>query len=228
MSRRSPEKPQGAGAIWSPDGRFIIVGCDEGLKWAPADGSASWKPLLRYPGVQAPWSFTPDGKRLSYYQMSPATHFDLWTVPFQITFAGEPGAGTPQPFLQTRAVETYPAFSPDGRWLSNSSNQSGSFEVYVRAFPDNGVEVKASKGGGRSSHWTASGQELFYGTDDQRIMITRYRVQNGMFQADPPKLFSNTRVAALLPASGGEPQAQNHVTFLLNFFDEVRRVSSKP
>jgi serine/threonine-protein kinase len=178
--------------------------------------------------------------------MNSATHFDLWTVPLQTSGAGEPEAGTPQPFLRTRAIETYPAFSPDGRWLSYASNRSGSFEVYVRAFPDNGTEAPVSKNGGRSSHWTARGHELLYGTDDQRIMITRYRVQNGVFQADPPKPFTDLRLAdegvlpnfdvapdgnrvvALLPASGGEPQAPNHVTFLLNFFDEVRRISRRP
>ena len=73
-------------------------------------------------------------------------------------------------------------------------------------------------------------------------MVAAYRVKRGSFQADSPRLWSQRRlgdtgvlpnfdvapdgrrVAALLPAaSPAEQQAQNHVTFLMNFFEEVRR-----
>ena len=155
---------------------------------------------------------------------------------------GELRAGKPEPFLRTQSIETYPAFSPDGHWLAYASNQSGTFEVYVRAFPDNGAQVQISSGGGRIPRWSRRGGDLFYSTDDQRIMVAAYRVNGGSFQADSPRLWSQRRlgdtgvlpnfdvapdgrrVAALLPvASPAEQQAQNHVTFLMNFFEEVRR-----
>ena len=37
-------------------------------------------------------------------------------------------------FLRTPAAEVRPAFSHDGRWVAYGSNESGSMEVYVRAF----------------------------------------------------------------------------------------------
>src|SRR5262249_13931094 len=122
-----------------------------------------------------------------------------------------------------------------------ASIQSGSFEVYVRAFPDDGSEVQVSKGGGRVSYWRVHGGELLYSTDDQRIMAATYRINDGVFRAEPPPLWSQTRladtgvlpnfdvaadgrIAALLPASAAnERQSPNHVTFLMNFFDELRR-----
>ncbi len=42
----------------------------------------------------------------------------------------------PVPLVATAAQELHPALSPDGRWLAYSSNESGTFEVYVRPFPE--------------------------------------------------------------------------------------------
>jgi hypothetical protein len=57
-------------------------------------------------------------------------------------------AGTPEPFLVTNSDERAPAFSPDAKWLAYTSNESGTNEVYVRAFPDNGSKWQISTGGG--------------------------------------------------------------------------------
>ena len=57
-------------------------------------------------------------------------------------------AGKPEVFLQTPADERAPSFSPDGRWLAYASNESGTFQVYVRAFPDKGGKWQISNSGG--------------------------------------------------------------------------------
>src|SRR5260370_41652639 len=164
--------------------------------------------------------------------MSPVTHFDLWTVAL-VADKGELRAGKPEPFLRTQSIETYPTFSPDGHWLAYASNQSGPFEVYVRAFPDNGAQVQVSSGGGRIPRWSRRGGDLFYSTDDQRIMVAAYRVNGGSFQADRPRLWSQRRlgdtgvlpdfyvapdgrrVPALLSSAGPAPQpAPNHRTLM--------------
>ena len=80
-----------------------------------------------------PWSISPDGRRLAFHQLNPATGFDLWTVSIQSSADGL-SLGTPDVFLQTPAFETYPSFSPDAKWISYASNESGMWEVYVRQF----------------------------------------------------------------------------------------------
>jgi eukaryotic-like serine/threonine-protein kinase len=41
---------------------------------------------------------------------------------------------TPFPFARTGFDQGTAQFSPDGRWVAYSSNESGSYEVYVREF----------------------------------------------------------------------------------------------
>src|SRR5262249_19207776 len=125
--------------IWSPDGRYIVYWDPEGLSWTRADGAGKPQPLLRTKSRRTinAWSFAPDGKRLAYFELDPATAFHLWTVPIEVDGASM-RAGQPEAFLQTSSDERHPSFSPDGRWLAYSSSESGSFQVYVRAFPDKG------------------------------------------------------------------------------------------
>jgi serine/threonine-protein kinase len=229
-------------AVLSPDGAFLVLGGRTGMAWIAADRPDKPHPLTTTNTVQVPFSFTPDRRRLAYYELDPVTGFDLYTIAVK-TVADGIEFGSPEPFLQTPAFgETYPSFSPDGRWLAYNSNESGSLEVYVRAFPDNGTKVRVSNAGGSLPKWSPNGRELFYRTWDHRLMVASYKVVNGSFVADTPKVWSSQllgdtgvlpnfdvgadgeRLAALLPVTRSrDQQSQNHVTFLLNFSEVVRR-----
>lgn len=229
--------------VWTPDGRFIVLGSNGGLGTVRSDGSGKIEPLMDSRFVQVPWSFSPDGTRLAYAQLDPETAFDLWTVPIVKSGSGIK-AGRAEPYLRTKAYETYPAFSPDGRWMAYGSNESGSWEVYVRSFPDSGRKVQVSSGGGRLSHWSSKrppNGELFYQTDSHRIMLVSYDVKGSEFSVRSVRPWSQARFAdagvfsffdvsadgrlvALVPdAADGDQQTENHLTFVFNFFDEVRR-----
>jgi serine/threonine-protein kinase len=227
---------------WSRDGRVLIVGSRTGLHWMTADGAGRPQVLVKSNTIAVPWSVTPDGTRLAYHELSPSTGFDLWTVPIRATANGL-SAGEPQPFLQTPAYETYPSFSPDGRWIAYGSGGFGKWEVYVRSFADQrSKEVQISHDGGRIPRWLPNGHDLLYRTDDQRIMVSTYSVKDGTFVVDKPRpwasaqlgetgVLSNfdvdtdgSRALGLMPAAKPEDQqSANHVTVILNFSDEVRR-----
>src|SRR5690606_14834331 len=145
--------------------------------------------------------------------------------------------GTPELFLRTPAFEVYPAFSPDGRWIAYSSNEAGTREIYVRRFPAGGRTQRVSSDGGRIPQWSTVRPELFYQTEDMRLMVTSYRVDGDSLVFSEPRRWTTRplaesgvfpafdvaadgRVATLLPlAAERERQSPNHVSFILNFGD---------
>jgi Tol biopolymer transport system component len=227
--------------IWSPDGRYILYEAPGGIFWTRSNGSGKPQLLTQSKNAQYPWSFSPDGKRLAFAELDSKTSYDLWTVPLESDSAGL-RAGKPEVFLQTPASERHSSFSPDGRWMAYSSDESGSYQVYVRAFPDKGGKWQISNSGGVYPVWSRNGHELFFRTEDNQIMVASYTVKGDSFVADKPRAWSEKKIAnigllanydlapdgkrvvALMPVETGEDQkAQSHVIFLENFFDEVRR-----
>ena len=205
-----------------------------------ADGAGKPQTLTQSKNLQGPWSFTPDGKRLAYMEEGPGTLWDLWTVPLESDGAGL-RAGKPEVFLQTQANERQPTFSPDGRWMAYSSDESGASLIYVRAFPDKGAKWQISDSDAAYPMWSRNGHELFFETLDNRIMVATYTVKSDSFIADKPRLWSENkltgavniaanvdlapdgkRIIALMPAPESK-ESQSHVIFLLNFSDELRR-----
>jgi eukaryotic-like serine/threonine-protein kinase len=227
--------------MWSPDGRYILFGTQGGMFWTRSDGAGKPQQLTRSKNLQGPMSFTPDGRRLAFQESDPKTKLDIWTVPLEGAGASL-RLGKPEVFLQTPAIEGMPAFSPDGRWLAYVSNESGAFQVYVRAFPDTGGKWQISSGGGLYPMFSNDGREMFFRTEDNRIMVAAYTAKGDSFVSDNPRVWSEKRIGnvglfknfdlapdgkrivALMPAEGPQAQqSQNHVVFLENFFDELRR-----
>jgi serine/threonine-protein kinase len=230
--------------VWSPDGRFIVFWArGAGLSLTRSDGAGQPRSLTQSKNQQYPFSFTPDGKRLAFQEQL-GIRSDVWTVPLDGDGEGL-RAGKPEAFLQTPADERDPAFSPDGRWLAYASDQSGTLQTYVRAFPDTGGKWQISSSGGAYPMWSSSGRELFFETLDNHIFAAAYTVKGDAFVADKPRMWSETpiagtgavnpgknvglapdgkRIVALMPtATGDAQQVKNHVVVLLNFFDELRR-----
>jgi Tol biopolymer transport system component len=52
--------------------------------------------------------------------------------------------------------------SPDGRWMAYTSNESGTAEVYVTAFPVPDQRWRVSQGGGAFPIWRRDGRELYF------------------------------------------------------------------
>ena len=72
------------------------------------------------------------------------------------------GRGPVEPLVASRFAEQYVGVSPDGRWISFVSDQSGRDEVYVRDFAGELDQVLVSMDGGNEPVWSPDGRELFY------------------------------------------------------------------
>ena len=213
------------------------------ISFARADGGSRPEPLTESKEFQYPSAFAPDGKHLAFYQSGPQG-FELWTVP--VEREGERlKAGKPELFQRTNFGNRAASFSPDGRWLAYSSNESGVSQVFVRAFPDTGGHWQISSDGGTSPIFSRNGKELFFfDVPADRIMVASYSAKGDSFVAEKPRVWSRQsvaltmsgavgaqydvapdgkRIAVATYAGGSTQQDAGHVIFLENFIDELQR-----
>ena len=232
---------------WTPDGQRIVYSSQEkggtfNLWWIRIDGAGDAQRLAESKSPQFAGSWRPDGKVLAFTQINPITAGDIMTLPIEGDERSGWKPGEPKPFVNSTFTEGDPGFSPDGRWLAYESNESGSNEVYVRPFPGPGGKWQISTGGGVFPMWSRNGKELFYRTTDSKIMVVSYTASVDSFHADKPQLWSPGQFTgrglgnynfdlhpdgkrfAVLKAPGAEQTpAVNKVSFIFNFFDEIRR-----
>ena len=227
-----------ANPVWTHDGRHVVYGTfTSGLRWSRADGGQS-QVLQAGNTPQLPTAFSRDGTRLAYFQAD--GNPQIWSVPIE-SDSGGLKAGKPERFLTTKYIDLDGSFSPDGRWLAYASNESGRFEVYVRAFTASGQaggeRWLISNSGGLSPAWSPNGRELLYRAGDQ-IMTVGYTLSGDSFVTERPRVWAanvrgaggfdlapdGKRVAMFVPlATKDASQRENPVVVVLNFFDELRR-----
>jgi Tol biopolymer transport system component len=163
LTRLTFDKAQDNSPVWTRDGKRVIYtsGTDgaPNLFWKPADGTGAPERLLsKAPesnGALVANSVTPDGKQLIYSVGVPADVMAL-------TLDG--GDRQPRPLMaQPAFAERGGDVSPDGKWIVYYSDESGTFQVYVRPFPDvNSGRWQVSGDGGILPKWSPSGREILY------------------------------------------------------------------
>ena len=230
--------------VWTPDGENIVFQSTNpaapGLYWIRSDGSGEAQRLTDGKLQELPYSFSPDGKRLAFTAKRNGGNFDVFTAPVEGD-AGHPRLGKAEVFVGMPFNEAFPAFSPDGRWLAYASIESGRTEVYVRPFPGPGGRWQISNDGGRFPLWSRDRRELFFQNLDGTVMAVEYTATSGSFAAGKPRIWSEVplklngnlstydlapdgkRFAVMLANDEASGQKPTHLTFLLNFFDELRR-----
>jgi serine/threonine-protein kinase len=178
----------GTDPAWRPDGTgFAFATSDSGtadLYYGPSDGSAP--PTLLYGAENPvfPHSWSPDGKALAFYEVSPKTARDIWIL----TREGDRASASQ--FLVTPFNERSPAFSPNGKWVAYVSDEPGRDEVFIRPYPGPGQVWSVSTTGGREPVWSRDGRELYYRHADQVMAVTI--TDGASLSIGPPRpLFGN-------------------------------------
>ena len=176
--------------VWSPDGRRILFVSDRAnpgifVKLATSAAAAE-EPLLK---GNAPEDWSRD---------------ERWVI----------GSGSKGPWVAEAKAGATPAdlvlaargrvdglsFSPDGRWIAYVSNESGTFEVYVRGFQGPGVSpdaIQVSRGGGDFPVWNPAGGELLFASADSSLRSFNTKGLAKGDIPDPVRLFRPCQSSAL-------------------------------
>jgi serine/threonine protein kinase/WD40 repeat protein len=222
--------------IWTPDSKRLLFGWQKSmvsnLFWQPYDGSSPMERLTTSEYGQEIGSWSSDGKTVALVETHPDTGFDIAMLDVR--------SGRVTPFLNSPFMEVYPDFSPDGRYIAYTSNESKRNEVYVRAFPGPGLKQQVSSEGGEHALWARNGKQIFYRWYDQ-YWVVDVRTDSGFATTKPRLLFNKPGISDGLPSrtydlsldgqrflmvkdEQRKPTPVTEMILVQNWFEELKRL----
>ena len=159
--RLTSEEQNSLVPVFSPDGKHVAFSSNRTGGYNPyiTDGPNREKLVVDMQlagGFPTDWS--PDGKNLLYWGNE-----DLWIVPVD-------GKEKPYTLAKTRFDERAGSFSPDGKWVAYSSNESLRYEIYLTSFPaGDGKRYTVSNQGGATPAWRRDGKEIYFVAGDGQL-----------------------------------------------------------
>ena len=175
---------------WSPDGKYVYFSNTASGRYVvqrKASSGVGAPELIHDMGKsQMPSDWSPDGKHLLMNVTSPQGETDLWVT-------NEGGNPPSAPYLATSFDEYGAQFSPDGRWVAYTSNESGRPEIYVQSFPAGDGRWQVSLEGGARPRWNPKGGELLFLSPNLEMMSVEVR-PGPTFDYGTPKALFVTRI----------------------------------
>jgi Tol biopolymer transport system component len=167
--------------VWSPDGRQVAFSSNQNLNFSlhmrNADGSGNEHQVADLNVAQEGfWDWSRDGKTLLIRKGT-----GLWTM--------SASDHQVRPWMQERWTIRNAQFSPDGRWVAYSSNETGAFEVYVSPFPSANGKRQVSSRGGEEPRWRHDGRELYYLSGQGELMAVDIATEPALEARTPLVLF---------------------------------------
>jgi Tol biopolymer transport system component len=181
-------------AVWSPDGQRIVFRSTRNgqtelyLKSAGAGGND--QPLLSMAAARTAraWSsnlaatdWSADGRYIALVSGSPT---DILLLPLA-------GDQTPVSLVRSPADQMHANFSPDGKFIAYTSNESGRYDVWAETLPLSDRRWMISTSGGYEPRWRADGREIYYLSQDRTLMAVTvssgaapFGVPQPLFQTD--------------------------------------------
>lgn len=156
--------------LWSPDGKSIAFfrrtkDGKTGIFVKPSDGSGDEKLIYDAADIRVylnHWSR--DGKFLLVDNLTKNSQSDMLVIPLT-------GDKTPWKYLDTPRDEYESSLSPNGKWVSYLSDEAGSYQIYVRSFPDKEGKWQISNDVAEEPRWSPDGKYLYYRKSSQIMIV---------------------------------------------------------
>ncbi len=174
--------------VWSRDGSMLAyratIGGGVSLYLKKANGLEREKERFAIPRATMddflPNSWSVDGQQiLCTRHTASGYHLELLPV----------AGGEPSRFLTSKGSESNGQISPDGKWVTYASDESGSWEIYVTSFPGAAGKWQVSRGGGTEPRWRGDGKEIFYIASSGMLMAVPVNGESVFATGTPTPLF---------------------------------------
>lgn len=178
--------------VWSTDGRELFYTVDKppfqlfrmGVH-SPDTGQPIWDENLDLDVVNA--TVSPDGRWIASTFVEAESPGNIYVRRIE---SSEPA----KPFRASRAEESFPSFSPDGRWLAYQSDETGRPEIYVEPFPGPGERFQITADGGTEPLWARNG-EVFH-LHDAELRVVKIESAGDTLSFEAPETLFNTPIVA--------------------------------
>jgi serine/threonine protein kinase/Tol biopolymer transport system component len=160
--------------VWSPDGTEVAYFSSRpeapGVYIKSVSGGGAERLLQGNPGEIQPSSFSGDGRFIAY------TNYDQKARVLVLPLQSDHKAFA---FPQSPAAIADATFSPDAKWMTYDSDESGRAEIYVVPFPGPGGKWQISTNGGYRTWWIGHGDstELLYLDSQFHLVSVPVRTQ---------------------------------------------------
>jgi Tol biopolymer transport system component len=171
--------------VWSPDGKLIaytsaMVGTERKILIQDLETRGNPRLLRKWPRHIHITDWSSNGEWLMAYDYSSNNSTDCYAISVN--------SDEVIPVATSQAEESSGLFSPDGKWLTYRSVQSGKAEIYIVAFPEIENKRQLFTGSERDYRWDRSGKFIYF-RDGDYLYAQEIDISNEVIKAKPVKLF---------------------------------------
>ena len=167
--------------VWGPGGKQLAFSSNEDIAWGlnqkNTDGSGAEQEVLH-----------PTTGRVTFWDWSRDGKYRLVGKDEELFYQSVEGQGL-KALLPGKSATRNAQFSPDGQWIAYSSNETGTWEVYVSPFPSVSSKWLVSRGGGEEPRWRRDGKEIYYLSTEGKVMAVAVRTDIKFESGTPVTLF---------------------------------------
>ena len=211
--------------VWTPDGKSVLFySVRDGMGSAymtAADGSGGERLVLAVEGSSVqPTDVSRDGRLVAL------SVFGDQKADIYVRSLVDPDAEV-VPFLAGPADEQHAHFSPDGRWIAYTSDETGNYQVFVRPYPGPGGRWQISDRAGVGPQWSPDGRRIHYRTNrDWWVVDVEPGDGDGQpFRTGAPRLVRNDLPRAQLQMTYG--MSRDGEAVLVPVSDDARGVPAE-